>query len=596
MEINDDLVERILKEKMPRWSLVEEIGHGSYGTVYRVTDGAREAALKAFLLSARRRVESGSVSGAAVQVNRDWKRFEVDYKSLRCGALVGFQDFFLYELKMEKQLARAVGVVLMDFYPANLYDWVMDRFPLETSEVRRLFREVAGLLEQLHREKKFHYEDLKPENVLLEADGTGMVLGDFGGLRAAGSGSSQGQFNFGYAPPERLLGSKGRGVASVVYSLGLLGHWLAARKLPYEKEENFLARARRVAEEGIDLAGKEKKARLGDLVPVIERCLSWEAKDRYQDFGALVEAIDGRGGGEGIRTDGGGRTSSGGGLDRRTPPDTVEGLDLPEKGRAPGTVFRDAGWAPEMVVIPASAFVMGSPEDEEGRFNDEGPQHRVVFGEPFAMGRYAVTFAEWDACVAEGGCKGYCPDDRGWGRGKRPVINMSWEDAVGYAAWLSDRMGQEYRLPTEAEWEYACRAGTTTPFHFGKTISTDQANYDGNFVYGSGTTARRRSRWRLWRKGRFLEKTVPVGTYPANAFGLHEMHGNVWEWVEDCKQSYSNTPTDGSAETGSNSCRVRVLRGGSWDLRPRDLRSASRNRLTAGNRHDSVGFRVARTL
>ena len=253
--------------------------------------------------------------------------------------------------------------------------------------------------------------------------------------------------------------------------------------------------------------------------------------------------------------------------------------------RNPGKIFWECDECPELVVVPAGSFTMGSPRSEEGRWNTEGPQHRVTIPEPFAVGKYEVTFAEWDTCVAAGGCQGYRPDDRGWGRGRRPVIDVSWEDAKTYVGWLSRETGERYRLLSEAEWEYAARAGTTGPFHFGATISTDQANYDGNYTYGSG------------RKGVYREKSMPVGSFSANAFGLHDVHGNVREWVEDCRHdSYAGAPTDGSAWVRGGDCGKRVLRGGSWFYDPRLLRSAFRFSLTAGYRNNDGGFRVSRTL
>ena len=237
----------------------------------------------------------------------------------------------------------------------------------------------------------------------------------------------------------------------------------------------------------------------------------------------------------------------------------------------PGREFQDCDECPKMVVVPAGAFRMGSPSSEADRNEDESPQHRVTIPAAFAVGKYEVTFAEWDACVSAGGCGGYRPADRGWGRGQRPAINVSWRDAKAYVAWLSDKTGEQYRLLSEAEWEYAARAGTTGPFHFGSTISTDQANYNGNHTYGSG------------RKGVYRKKTVPVGSFPANAFGLHDMHGNAREWVEDCWHgSYASAPRDGSAWTSGCDGGQRVLRGGSWSNGPWYLRSADRGRGTAG--------------
>ena len=252
--------------------------------------------------------------------------------------------------------------------------------------------------------------------------------------------------------------------------------------------------------------------------------------------------------------------------------------------RSPGDVFRDCKSCPQMVVVPAGDYMMGSPSSEKGRVDDEGPRHRVTISKPFAVGKYEVTFSQWDACVAEGGCS-HRPSDNSWGRNERPVINVNWKDAKAYVKWLSGRTGHQYRLLSESEWEYVARAGTTGPFHFGRTISTNQVNYNGEYVYGSG------------REGVNRGKTVSVGSFPSNGYGLHDVHGNVWEWVEDCwHTSYAGAPKDGRAWTTGGDCTDRVLRGGSWISKPRILRAANRNRNEAGNRNNVNGFRVARTL
>ncbi len=256
---------------------------------------------------------------------------------------------------------------------------------------------------------------------------------------------------------------------------------------------------------------------------------------------------------------------------------------------APDT-FKDCDVCPEMVVIPAGNFLMGSPSNEEGRYDREGPQYQVTIGQPFAVGKYEIMFREWDACVADGGCDGYRPDDEGWGRGDRPGIYVSGEHAQTYLGWLSRKSGAEYRLLSEAEWEYAARAATTTPFHFGPTISTDQANFDGHyFIYGGGI-------FDSGSKGVDRRKTVPVGSFPSNAFGLHDMHGNIWEWIEDCwNGSYSGAPNDGSAWT-KGECEKRVIRGGSFDVTPKYVRAAYRGWGGTTGRDYDGGFRVARTL
>ena len=240
-------------------------------------------------------------------------------------------------------------------------------------------------------------------------------------------------------------------------------------------------------------------------------------------------------------------------------------------------VGRDCPECPEMVVVPAGSFMMGSPSHEQGRYDEEGPVHEVRISAPFAAGRYEVTFAEWDACLAAGGC-GHRSEDMGWGRGDRPVILVSWEDAKGYVQWLSRRARREYRLLSEVEWEYAARAGTETAYSWGDEIGVNRANCNG-----CG------SQWDF-------SKTAPVGSFGANAWGLHDMHGNVLEWTEDCwNGSYRGAPRDGGAWL-SGDCGLRVLRGGSWNSWPMFLRAAGRDGYGTGIRSNIVGFRVARTL
>ena len=265
-----------------------------------------------------------------------------------------------------------------------------------------------------------------------------------------------------------------------------------------------------------------------------------------------------------------------------------EEIELPKQV---GDTFRDCATCPEMVVVPAGSFMMGSPADEPNRGDDEGPQHRVTISKPFAVGKYEVTRGQFaafvDATGYDAGSRCYQWDGSKWREGSNnwrnpgftqtnthPVVCVLWNDAKAYIDWLSKKTGQNYRLLSEAEWEYVVRAGTTTPYHFGAIIFPSQANYGLN---NSGT--------------------VEVGSYPANTFGLHDVHGNVWEWVEDCwHNNYNGAPSDGSAWTINCDKDSRVLRGGSWGSLPGDLRSANRISDGAGVHSSFGGFRIARTL
>jgi len=237
----------------------------------------------------------------------------------------------------------------------------------------------------------------------------------------------------------------------------------------------------------------------------------------------------------------------------------------------------------EMVAIPGGTFIMGSPEREVRHTKDESPQHQVTV-KSFFMGKYPVTQAQWQAVAALPQVKTKLDSEPSNFKGEdRPVEEVSWHSAVEFCDRLSQKTGRQYRLASEAEWEYACRAGTTTPFHFGETITADLANYCGEHTYGSES------------KGVFRWETTPVGHFQvANAFGLYDMHGNVWDWCADSwHDNYQGAPTDGSVWRGDKKNHFRILRGGAWHNYPFHCRSAYRRSLIPANWHSSyIGFRV----
>lgn len=244
---------------------------------------------------------------------------------------------------------------------------------------------------------------------------------------------------------------------------------------------------------------------------------------------------------------------------------------------------------PEMIEIPGGEFLMGAPRLEKHSHDRERPVHKVTVP-PFHMGRFAITQRQWRLVAGWEKIERDLDPNPSHFKGRpdsddRPVEQVSWEDGKEFCARLSRATGAHYRLPTEAEWEYACRAGTETPFAFGETITPDLVNYDGNYPYGGAA------------KGKYRRETVPVGSLGApNAFGLYDMHGNVWEWCQDvCHDSYDGAPTDGSAWTGGGGgeSTLRVLRGGSWVNLGLYCRSACRDYLQPANRSCFVGFRVA---
>ena len=324
-----------------------------------------------------------------------------------------------------------------------------------------------------------------------------------------------------------------------------------------------VSRIKGVVGDGAALASIESRAlhRLGRFDQAVSAYKRWlslapgDARDRREMLAYLMRAQ---------------RRQSLGPSTRQTFRDCEDAkLVMAGSSPAPG-----AFCGPEMVVIPAGSFRMG--DQRGGGEVTERPVRTVNIPISFAVGKYEVTFAQWDDCVSAGGCF-HRPKDRGWGRGNRPAINVSWDDAKEYVRWLSGKTGKQYHLLSEAEWEYAVRAGTSTKWSCGSNESC------------VGSVA--------WYTGNSGNKTHPVGGKSANGFGVHDMYGNAWEWVEDClHNSYNGAPRDGNAWTTGGDCSRRVLRGGSWDSYPRNMRSATRNWNPSGVRYNYIGFRVSRTL
>lgn len=258
---------------------------------------------------------------------------------------------------------------------------------------------------------------------------------------------------------------------------------------------------------------------------------------------------------------------------------------LTDKHFHAGQAFQDAHWAPTMVVVPDGEFWMGSDEGEQGSEACERPRHRVVIERAFALAKTPVTRQQFARFVESTGYPNWSADDRDW-RSHKPMVNVSWHDAQAYTRWLSEQLGANYGLPTEAQWEYACRAGTTTAYSTGDSISVDQANFSKQ----------------LYGKGAFFAGHpigyVEVGSYPANPWGLQDMHGNIFEWVQDTwHDNYAHAPLTGDTAWEDGDPDYRVMRGGCWHSSAKVLRSALREWDDSFMcYYDSFGFRVMRTL
>ena len=353
-------------------------------------------------------------------------------------------------------------------------------------------------------------------------------------------------------------------------------HWAAfeaaldAKDL--DKAQNILAQVRGLDSKASEL--EEGEQRLGAVRAELERQREDAIKEHWVAFEATLDEENF--------------------VDANNSLIQIRGLDPEASGLTEGkqrlstrqaAVAKERRYAGEMVSIPGGTFRMGDLSGDGHK--SERPAHSVTVA-AFKMGKYEVTFAQWDTCVADGGCGGYRPNDEGWGRGNRPVIYVSWDDVQGFLSWLNSKISGGFRLPTEAEWEYAARAGSTTKYHFGNDES--QLCRFGNMEDADSTGDGWASHACSDGVG---NRTAAVGRYQPNSYGLHDMHGNVWEWAQDCwNKSYESAPNDGSAWT-SGKCSQRVIRGGSWDYGPRNLRSANRSGGTRAVRTDFIGFRLA---
>jgi formylglycine-generating enzyme required for sulfatase activity/class 3 adenylate cyclase len=385
--------------------------------------------------------------------------------------------------------------------------------------------------------------------------------------------------------PRVSRGWIGTTAASALMIIVCVGAYYAGVPLPWSGSpavvigpgagQTTIAESNRSAQEA-KAKGEAETARLGNLAAQSKR----EQEDRQKATAAEIAKLEDdrrqaeaetkrRGDEEGARLDPALSVTPGSGQSFRDR--LTDGLPCP--------------MCPEMVVAPAGSFMMGSPPSEPQR-DDGEVQVPVTIARAFAVGKFAVTFDEWDACKADGGCEGYHPNDRGWGRGRRPVINVNWDDVKLYIEWLNAKTGKTYRLLSEAKLEYVTRAGTTTPFWWGAAITPKLANYNGSAEPYKGGGA----------KGEDRRQTVPVDSFEANPWGLFNVHGNVWEWTEDCwNNSNHGNPGNGSART-TGDCSSRVSRGGSWFYSPQFLRAAYRVGTNTNSRFQGLGFRLARTI
>ena len=457
-------------------------------------------------------------------------------RKLNHPAIIGVQDC---EYADPKNKLRPY--IVMDYFPGgNLATFVEQRGTLSPAWLVEIARQVAQGMQAAHQQNILH-RDLKPDNVLVRKEGDSWTVKiiDFGlafrhqTIETSKAGGLAGNNiladsvagTIKYAPPEQMGELQGvrPGPYSDVYSFGKLCCFTLFKTTdPLRSQWNNIPNG---------------------LADLLEKCLEPDTKLRLPNFESVLKVLE-----------------------------SLDPIPTKQERKQREIITNSLGM--KFAWIPPGTFLMGSPKEEQEREANEVP-HKVTLSKGFYMGVYPVTQEQWQAVMDDifFALKLESEEEK-----DLPVENVSWEDCQTFIKKLRKRDKKAYRLPTEAEWEYACRAGKTTPFHFGNTISTEQVNYDGNYTYGNG------------KKGVYRQKTTPVGSFPANAFGLYDMHGNVWEWCRDWFGAYP--PNDVLDPQGPDAGKSRVLRGGCWRSGPAGCRSAFRFGSKPGDRSDIIGFRL----
>ncbi|MBE9219546.1 bifunctional serine/threonine-protein kinase/formylglycine-generating enzyme family protein [Dolichospermum flos-aquae] len=529
-----------------RYRPIKFLGEGGFGRTFQAIDEKRlntPCVIKQFL---PQQAGSAALQKATELFQQEAKRLQELGKHPQIPDLEAFfpQDGRLY--------------LVQDFIDGqNLLEEFKNQGKLKEPQIRIILTELLPVLQFIHDNQVIH-RDIKPENIIRSKTGQ-LFLIDFGvsketsGTILTRVGTVTG--TPGYAPPEQFRGMVYH--SSDLYSLAVTCVRLLTGHFQEADGADKLFDTRKMQWQWQKYVSLSQ-----ELTTVLETMLQDIPVKRYQSATEVLAALANQ------------KTQV---IPTATnPPKPPANINVNINPQSSFTEDLGNGVKLEMIAIPGGTFWMGSPANEAKRHDDEGPQHQVTVPS-FFMGKYPLTQAQYQAIM------GHNPS---YFKGNnRPVETVSWDDAVTFCRKLSQRTGKNYRLPSEAEWEYACRAGTKTPFSFGDNITTDLVNYNGNYPYKSAP------------KGKYRQQTTDVGTFPPNAFGLYDMHGNVWEWCEDdWHENYINAPINGSAWKNQSGSNIKLLRGGSWYYFARYCRSALRLKDSRGLSYRLYGFRLAVSL
>jgi formylglycine-generating enzyme required for sulfatase activity len=544
-----------------RYRPIKFLGEGGFGRTFQAIDEKRlntPCVIKQFL---PQQVGSAALAKATELFQQEAQRLQELGKHPQIPDLEAFfsQDNRLY--------------LVQDFIDGqNLFEEFQTQGKLNEPQIRTILTELLPVLQFIHDNQVIH-RDIKPENIIRSKNGQ-LFLIDFGVSKET-SGSILTRVGTvtgtpGYAPPEQFRGMVYH--SSDLYSLAVTCVRLLTGHFQEADGADKLFDTRKMQWQWQKYVSLSQ-----ELTTVLETMLQDIPTRRYDSAAEVLAALANQ---KTIVIPTSQTQTFQNPLKQifqfisppTNPPKPPTNINVNINAQSSFTEDLGNGVKLEMIAIPGGTFWMGSPANEAERGDNESPQHQVTVPS-FFMGKYPLTQAQYQAIMGKN--PAYFKGNN------RPVENVSWDDAVRFCQKLSQRTGKNYRLPSEAEWEYACRAGTKTPFSFGDNITTDLVNYDGTYPYKSAP------------KGKYREQTTDVGTFPPNAFGLYDMHGNVWEWCEDdWHENYIDAPTDGSAWNSQSGSNTKLLRGGSWFNLAGSCRSADRGRDSRDDRYFNFGFRV----
>ncbi|WP_353929813.1 bifunctional serine/threonine-protein kinase/formylglycine-generating enzyme family protein [Okeanomitos corallinicola TIOX110] len=592
------------KIKRGQYEIIEILGQGGFGVTYLAKDDKRKTqvaikSLNVFSLQQRYRDKNGNSEGFAEFFAEEQDKFNTEAMVLATFDHPHIVKVYP-ELFQEKIQDAVLSCMVMEYVQGrNLQKYIGSQGTFSESDGLKIIEEIGTALDYIHS-KNYLHRDIKPANILLRESDKKAILIDFGLAREVNFAETMSLTNAKtpvFAPPEQFENRSNFTPTLDIYSLAAtLYVIIAVDEPPYIPLPSPYLNAKIMLDLKMAIEPPQKyNSQISQKVnDAILKGMELDYRKRPQSMGEWFGYL-------GIEKPNPPKPPSlqeNGDIIASLPPEerfgerlnlktfnfkvvttNRKGEIIKRRNQSARYFVEDLGNGVmlEMVEIPAGTFMMGSPENEDGRWNPEGPQHQVTL-ESFFMGKYPLTQAQYQAILGNnpGSFKG---DGSTSLTNQRPVEYVSWDDAVAFCEKLSQKTGKNYKLPSEAQWEYACRAGTTTPFYFGESITPDLVNYNGNYSYADAP------------KGKYREQTTDVGTFPPNAFGLYDMHGNVWEWCEDSWQdSYINAPIGGSALNRQSD--TKTMRGGSWGYFPENCRSACRYGSYRDYHSNFIGFRV----